>query len=497
MQLYAIVLIGVLLFADGGLGMSEGGLGGLGGWAAAALAWAPVFLVVAVTFGGVEYCRNRLASGRTPGAVLAADRLARWARWLLLAHFAVLVLVFGWLEKVRAVVGDRVLVDEFVAMLPPLVGVVGTWWAYYPIERRVREAVLLRQLDTGRAIFPTPGRWAYVLTQVRLHLLFLLVPILLIIALAELIDLAALRWGWPAAAADGVTLAAAGLIVLLAPLLTRVVLEVEPVPQGPLHDDLTRICRQHGVRVRRLLVWRTHGSMINAAVMGLVGWLRYVLLTDALLESMSRRQVEAVMAHEIGHIRRHHMPWLLLSLLAVIVMVVLPLYGMQRGLAAVVQTSGRLPEWMDAVGTGMVAAGAAVVIAAFGWVSRRFERQADTFAVRHMSGPPDAQSGEPRSVTGEAAGIVCSALETIARLNAVEPRRRSWRHGSIAWRQAYLQSMVGRGPGPLPVDRQVRRIKVMAVAVLVLTLGYLVYQGLGGTHSEVVRVAIFNALAIT
>jgi len=481
MQLYAIVLIGVLLFADGGLGLAEGGLGGLGGWAAATLAWAPVLLVVAVTFGGVEYCRNRLASGRTPGAILAADRLARWARWLLLAHFAVLVLVFGWLEKVRAVVGDGVLIDEFVAILPPLVGVVGTWWAYYPIERRVREAVLLRQLDTGRAIFPTPTRGAYVLTQVRLHLLFLLAPILLIIALAELIDLAAGRWDWPAVAADVVTLLAAGLVVLLSPLLTRVVLEVEPVPQGPLHDDLTGICRQHGVRVRRLLVWRTHGSMINAAVMGLVGWLRYVLLTDALLESMSRRQVEAVMAHEIGHIRRHHMPWMLASLLAAIVIVVFPLYGVQRGLAAVAEASGRVPEWMDAAGTGMVAAGAAMVVAAFGWVSRRFERQADTFAARHMSGPPDGQTGEPRCVTGEAAAIVCSALETIARLNAVEPRRRSWRHGSIAWRQAYLQSMVGRAPGSLPVDRQVRRIKVMAVAVLALALGW----------------AIFSALAVT
>jgi Zn-dependent protease with chaperone function len=477
MQLYAIVLIGVLLFADGGLGVAEGGILGLGGWAAAALAWAPVFLVVAVTFGGVEICRSRLACGTT-GAILAADRLARWARWLLLAHFAVLVLVFGWLDTVRAAVGDGVLVDEFVAMLPPLAGVVGTWWAYYPIERRVRDAVLLRQLDTGRAVFPTPTRWEYVLTQLRLHLLFLLVPILLIIALAELIDLTAARWGWPAGAEDLATLVAAGMVVLFAPLMTRVVLEVEPVPQGPLHDDLTRICRQHAVTVRRLLVWKTHGSMINAAVMGLVGWLRYVLLTDALLESMSRRQVEAVMAHEIGHIRRHHMPWLLASLLAVIVMIVLPLYGVQLGLAAFVAASGQVAEWMDAAATGIVAAGALVVFAAFGWVSRRFERQADTFAAQHMSRPPQIEGGPPVCVTAEAAGIVSSALETIARLNAVEPRRRSWRHGSIAWRQAYLDSIVGRSSKTLPIDREVRWIKVVAVVVLAAALGWAILSAL-------------------
>ncbi|MHC4102270.1 MAG: M48 family metallopeptidase, partial [Planctomycetota bacterium] len=299
-----------------------------------------------------------------------------------------------------------------------------------------------------------------------------------IIALAELIDLAAGRWGWAPAMGDVVTLVAAGFVVLLAPLMTRLVLEVEPVPQGPLRDDLTRICRQHGVRVRRLLVWKTHGSMINAAVMGLVGWLRYVLLTDALLESMSRRQVEAVMAHEIGHIRRHHMPWLLASLLAVIVLIVFPLYGVQLGLLAVGQASGRVPEWMDAAATGVVAAGAAAVFAAFGWVSRRFERQADTFAARHMSRPSEPRAGEPACVTAEAAGIVSSALETIARLNAVEPRRRSWRHGSIAWRQAYLKSIIGRSPGALPIDRQVRWIKLVAVVVLAAALAWAILGAL-------------------
>ncbi|MHC4216971.1 MAG: M48 family metallopeptidase [Planctomycetota bacterium] len=478
MQLYAIVMIGVLLLADGGLGLATGALRGLGGWSAAALVWAPVLLVVAVTFGGVEYCRSRLASGGAPGPVLAAERLARWARWLLLAHFAAVVLVFGWLDTVRAAVGDIVLADELVAMLPPLVGLAGTWWAYYPIERRVRDAVLLRQLDLGRAIFPTPTRGQYVLTQLRLHVLFLLVPILLIIAAAELIDVASGRWGWPNWLGDVLTLMAAMSVVLMAPLLTRVVLEVEPVPHGPLREDLARICRQHRVKVRSLLVWKTQGSMINAAVMGLIGRLRYVLLTDALLESMSRRQVEAVMAHEIGHIRRHHMPWLLASLLAVIVVATMPLYQAQLGLAAAAEAAGEVAAWMDAAATAMVGAGAAAVFLAFGWVSRRFERQADTFSARHMSGPRDLEEVRGVRVTAEAAETVSSALETIARLNAVPARRRSWRHGSIAWRQAYLKAIVDRSPGSLSIDRQVRWIKRLAVVVLAVGLGWGVFQSL-------------------
>jgi Zn-dependent protease with chaperone function len=468
MQLYAIVLIGVLLVADGGLGLSGRGLGDVGGWSATALAWAPVLLVVALTFGGVQYCRSRLAS---TGGVLAAERLARWARWLLLAHFTAVVLVFGWLDTVRAAVGDTVLADELIAMLPPLVGLAGIWWAYYPIECRVREAVLIRHLDAGRAVFPAPTRGRYVWTQMRLHVLFLLVPILLIIALAELIDVAAGRWGWPEWAGDSASLLAAAIVVVFAPLLTRVVLEVEPVPECPLKDDLDRVCREHGVRIRSLLLWHTHGSMINAAVMGLVGWLRYVLVTDALLDSMSRRQVEAVMAHEIGHIRRHHMPWLLAALLASIVLAVYPLYRVHLGLAVAAEAAGGVAPWMDAAATGLIALGAVAVFCVFGWVSRRFERQADTFAAWHLSRPSADGAAAPRRVTAEAAATMSTALETIARLNAVPQRRRSWRHGSIAWRRAYLQRIVDRPQAALAIDRQVRVIKALSAAVLVTAAG--------------------------
>ena len=376
MQLYPIVLIGVLLLADGGLGPAADGFG-LVGWPAAAVAWIGVLVVLGLSFGGVAWCRRRLEVSRRPGAVVAAERVVRYARWGLLAHFGVVVLVLGRLDWVRGAVGDHVLLDELLTMLPTIVGVVGTWWIYYPIERRVRDAVLMRQLDLGGAIFATPSRGRYVLTQLRLHLLFLLVPILMIVGAAELMDLAARRlsgFRWSGPAADGATLLAAVGIVLLAPLLARIVLEVEPMPEGPLRDDLERICRMHNVKVRRLLVWKTYGSMINAAVMGLIGRLRYVLLTDALLESMTHREVEAVMAHEIGHIRRHHMPWLLGSLLAAIVVIALPLFQFWFALESA--AGGGAPEgWSDLAASAMVLVGAVVVLAIFRWVSRRFERR--------------------------------------------------------------------------------------------------------------------------
>ncbi|MHC4428616.1 MAG: M48 family metalloprotease, partial [Planctomycetota bacterium] len=316
MQLYPILLIGVLLAWDGGMGLRLD----LEGWAVAAVAGVPVLAVLAAAQIGVLDCRRRLAAGK-PRAVVVADRLVQGARWALLVNHAVAVLIFGWLGTVRSAVGDLVLVDEIIAVVPTVAGLLGLWWIYHPIELRVREAILIRRLDEGQTIFQPPRRGAYVLAQARLHLLFLLVPILLIVACAELIDLVAGRYDGVAGAsvaAETGTLVAALAVVTIAPLLSRVVLDVEPLPLGPVRDDLLDLCRQHRVRVRRLLLWNTHGVMINAAVMGLVGGLRYVLLTDALLETMTRRQLHAVMAHEIGHIRRRHMPWLIATLLAMI-----------------------------------------------------------------------------------------------------------------------------------------------------------------------------------
>ena len=113
----------------------------------------------------------------------------------------------------------------------------------------------------------------------------------------------------------------------------------------------------------------------------------------------------------------------------------------------------------------------AVALGLFGWVSRRFERQADTFAACHLS---VAAEGDERRVTPEAAATVAGALGTIARMEPVRTRGPSWRHGSIAWRQAYLASIVGRPVDGLEIDRQVRRIKLAALAGLAVAAFYFV-----------------------
>ena len=62
----------------------------------------------------------------------------------------------------------------------------------------------------------------------------------------------------------------------------------------------------------------------------------------------------------------------------------------------------------------------------------------------------------------------------IAHLNTVDPNRPSWRHGSIAWRQSYLDSIVGRPVDRLPIDVLIRRLKALALLGLMVAAASLV-----------------------
>ncbi len=211
-------------------------------------------------------------------------------------------------------------------------------------------------------------------------------------------------------------------------------------------------------KLRNIMLWQTQGTMVNAVVMGLLPRLRYVALTDALLEQLPRRHVLAVMAHEVGHVRCRHMPTLLLCVLALVIVAEFLVYVL--GLLA----PGWF-EWTGPVGEMVrLAVALVLVLFGFGWTSRRIERHADTFAVRDLC----SQSSDGTRVTEEAIEAMAGSLEGIAALHGVDPRRWSWRHGAIAWRCGYLRSLSGRPVTGLPIDRTVRWLQCGAGVVLLL-----------------------------
>jgi len=267
--------------------------------------------------------------------------------------------------------------------------------------------------------------------------------------------------GWVAPALFATQVAGLALLAWIMPLLLTTLWPTVPLGPGPLRDRLIDLCRARGLRTPRLRVWRTTDGLINGALVGVAPPFRAILLTDALLERLPLDQVEAVMAHEVAHARRRHLPWLI------------GIVGLSAGVCYMAAAAVWGAPGQETVRLVAAIAGATLV---FGWVSRRFELQADAFAAQHLSRATPPDDGAPVTITPHAAGAMAGALVSVARLNGVHPGRFTFRHGSIAARVDHLQSLVGTPAARTPIDGVVRRIKTSAIA-LGLILGALAALG--------------------
>ena len=170
---------------------------------------------------------------------------------------------------------------------------------------------------------------------------------------------------------------------------------------------LERCAESAGFRCKRFLVWRTGHQMSNAAVMGFASWHRSVLFTDLLLAQLGPRQLAAVFGHEMGHVLRHH----------VLVFAAWSLGFFLAGDVLLRATDVEDPALLLAGVTAFVAFWAL----GFGYMSRRFELDADLVALE-LTGDPEA---------------LASALDTVAGAHARgrggRPRDPARRPAAPAW----------------------------------------------------------------
>jgi STE24 endopeptidase len=347
--------------------------------------------------------------------------------------------------------------------LPAFAAWMGLWWAQYPADICFREQGMLAQLDAGLPVHRPPTLWSYLRVNLRLQLLFTVVPVLVLVALHDLLSLAlsplGLREQDSLTIQLGVSLATAATVMIFAPELLRRILQTEPMPPGPLRRRLESVCRRHRIGYKDVLLWHTDYNMGNAAVMGIIPHTRYILMSDLLLETMTDEQIEAVFAHEIGHIIHRHMLWFAVFFGAVM----FGLVGLSGPLGDWVSRWTPQAQWASAL-EAMVGAIACLIL--FLYLSRKFERQADVFAARTIQ-KDFSDAGE--HVGPHGATIFSSALHQVARVNCIPITAWSWCHGSIANRIDYLNGL-SEDPGRTAAfDRFMARL----YAGLIVTLGAL------------------------
>ena len=178
--------------------------------------------------------------------------------------------------------------------------------------------------------------------------------------------------------------------VLIMPRFNR----FEPLPEGPLRERLTALASEAGFRNRGLFVMDASRRSMhsNALFAGIVR--PRIILFDTLVQKMSVEEAASVLAHEIGHFRRHHVQRMLaVSLLSML---------------AVLAAVSRLIPWPPlyaAFGFSAPSFHAAVALLALGggaflfWLtplssyfSRRHEYEADRYAVRLARAPAALKS---------------------------------------------------------------------------------------------------------
>jgi STE24 endopeptidase len=397
-------------------------------------------------------------------------------RWLIPAWMAVDVFRGGaWTQTVMRTFGSHFeLQGMTIGIAPAMFTWVALWWAEYPAERAMREQNILDELMNDMPVHEPPPLRRMLITNIRQQLLPIVIPILLITLFRDLLLLARVGTSF----GELMMVPAAGLVYLISPFLLIWLFNARPLPDSPLRKRLEAICTRCGLRYRNIMLWQTDYSMANAAVVGLLpGW-RYVLLSDRLLETMTDREIEAVFAHELGHIVHNHMAWL------VVFVATMVLASLGPGQMVEDWVRDHYPRLLRNYALGVTWAGlvVAATIILLGYLSRRLERQADVFAARMMeidwgslTTQPAVSSTTPvpHSHVGEkGSAIFAAALQRVAYVNNIPMRARGLFHPSIARRLRYLDEL-SRDPAQTNhFDRVMSHIYAALILVL-MTCGTL------------------------
>jgi STE24 endopeptidase len=356
----------------------------------------------------------------------ARARLMLWANTAQAAAALCLLLTggLGWLERLW----------ERAAPGPELAGIL----LVYSVALLFFAASLPFSL-IGQ--FGIEARFGFNRMTPRLFVLDLLKSLALSLALGvpllylafRLVRSSPLWWLWAFLAAAALQLLITVLYPrLIAPLFNR----FTPLPEGEVREQVVGLARRLDFRTGGIFLMdgsrrSTHGNAYFAGM----GRARRIVLFDTLLESLSPAQVAAVLAHEIGHKKKLHVPLRLAGSLA-------------AGFAAfwLLGLALRFQPLFQAFGfAGGVGAGAAAVVLLLffsgplelllrplgSWISRRQEHAADRYAYR------DAGCGES----------FVEALFALARRNLANPTPHPWASFYYASHPTLLERVRALRPG--------------------------------------------------
>jgi STE24 endopeptidase len=450
--------------------------------------------------GFISYSTARqLHTGQDRERILRRYLRLRYLHFFsLLAVFALLLYGLGWGWAVQQLLcmdpsavepGRAPLTwpgSELAIIAPLLAMLVGSWLIFFDVERLIHRTAT-PDLATER---PYWSRAGYVWFHLRMNLAIIALPATLNIGYQGLARV------YPGTVHSDWFMVLMGVgfvaLILLMPIYLRLLLGLRSLPAGPVRDRLEATARRLRFRCTDLLVWDTSRGVANAMIVGLIPQVRYVLFTDRLLAELEPEELEAVLGHEVGHVKHGHM-FLYMGLLLGGALVLGAFWSMVEGLLNRLEEP---PQWLRDLPPSYLALGplatlAVYVFLGFGFMSRRCERQADIYGSRAVScqrGLACTGHDETTPLADEARGLcptgvqtMINALERVAMLNGMHRRKpgwlASWQHSTIAKRCEFLEA-IARDP---EIERRFqRRLTVLRWAVFAALAAAMLAMGLIG-----------------
>jgi len=257
-------------------------------------------------------------------------------------------------------------------------------------------------------------------------------------------------------------------IAVVGPVFIRMFWRCTPLEIGNSRSRIQSLCEAAGIKYADILYWPIFGGrLITAGVMGLTKKFRYILVTDALLRYLEPEEIDAVIAHEIGHVRRKHLVfylfffvgYLLVSYALFDLFILLVLYS--RPVYRIIEIIGiQQPTALSVIFSLMIIILFLIYFRyIFGYFMRNFERQADTFVYTLFN----------------SADALITTLKKIATSSGQSPDRPNWHHFSITERIAYLEKCELDRTWIHRHDKKVRK-SITAYLIALLFIGAIGYQ---------------------
>lgn len=257
------------------------------------------------------------------------------------------------------------------------------------------------------------------------------------------------------------------IAAIFAPVLIQRFWRCRPLEAGIHRRRISDLCHRAGVRYADIVYWPIFGGrMITAGVMGLVSRYRYILVTNALLELLSGEEIDQVIAHEIGHVKRRHLLLYLLffiGAMAIAYATFLFSYYLIFFSVPVLNIIALLDlkaEKVENIVGGICFVGGTVIYFryVFGYFMRNFERQADIFVFRLFS------TAKPLIAT----------FGKIAASSGQPADKPNWHHFSIQQRIDYLRRCEWSPQWITRHDHKVRKSIVAYLAIFAVMVAALV-----------------------